>query len=139
MRYLYVGLFLFIVPAVGAECTGLIAKAAEISVDRLQTWRSVATWRRQYGNCDDGGIAEGVSDAIARLLANKWREVPKLARLIKLDPRLEPFVLGHLNESDDWGDLDRIAAQAHSSCPKESEALCKRLISRIASLDRSNK
>lgn len=44
----------------------------EAVTDYLDSWQNIAQCFRQFRACDDGGIAEGISDAVARLLANRW-------------------------------------------------------------------
>jgi hypothetical protein len=51
-------------------CTEEEAKQADNETDALKTWNSVYSFYRKFSRCDDGGGAEGVSDAVARVLAN---------------------------------------------------------------------
>jgi hypothetical protein len=74
--------------AYGKVCSERDANAADAVVDRLDNWAEVNTAYRKYGHDDAGEIAEGHSEAIARLLADRWREPPQLAGLIK---RLRPL------------------------------------------------
>jgi hypothetical protein len=119
------------------ECSKQDGFIAEAAADRLDTWKKVARASRQFSSCDDGGVAEGFSDAVARLLAHQWAQVPTLVSLIHSQPELEPFVLAHLNESDDFDDLKTIRTLASHRCPPTATNFCAKLVHRIESLDLS--
>src|SRR5262245_46343165 len=59
-------------------CSPEQAQAADQLVDSLDSWSAVNTYFTKYEHCDDGSIAEGSSEAIARLLADKWSTLPQL-------------------------------------------------------------
>jgi hypothetical protein len=120
--------------AYGEECSERDAYAAETLTGYLDSWQNVAQWFRQFRSCDDGGIAEGVSDAVARLLANQWLRLPELMKLSAENPDLEPFVLMHLDGTDNADDLRRIEHLARTKCPTGAAVLCKKLKTRVDSL-----
>jgi len=119
------------------ECSQQDGFIAEAAADHLNTWKKVARAREQFAHCDDGAVAEGFSDAVARLLARHWAQIPTLVSLIHSQPALEPFVLAHLNESDDFDDLKAIRTLASHQCPATATSLCAKLVHRIDSLDLS--
>jgi hypothetical protein len=119
------------------ECSQNDGFIAEAAADHLDTWNKVARARKKFANCDDGGVAEGFSDAVARLLAGHWAQTHTLVSLIHSQPDLEPFVLAHLNESDDFDDLRTIRTLASNRCPPTAKNLCAKLVHRIDSLDLS--
>jgi hypothetical protein len=134
----YVPLSLKAQPTGAADtCTQKQGFIAEAAVDGLNTWEKVARGRAQFSNCDDGGVAEGFSDAVARLFAHHWADIPALVSLIHTQPGLEPFVLAHLNESDDYDDLKAIRVLASHQCPATAASRCVKLVKRIDSLDLS--
>lgn len=100
---------------------------ADEKVDTLDSWSAISDYYGAYGQCDDGSIAEGSSEAVARLLVDHWDTLPVLARLIDGDPPLEPFVLRHVNATLDTKDLERIRDRSVSTCPVSASALCGRL------------
>lgn len=110
-------------------CTPQEADAADAAVDGLDSWTKVARTFQQYGHCDEGSIAEGNSEAIARLLVDHWGTAPSLARLVRRDPALKRFILRHINSTLDTDDLDRIHRLASASCPANSATLCSELLS----------
>lgn len=105
-------------------CTTAQAQAADAAVDTLNSWESVAAFRTKFGQCDDGSIAEGSSEAVARLLVDHWDTLPALSRLITKTPALRTFVLRHINSTLDTGDLEKVKQNA-AHCPSSVQSLCK--------------
>ncbi|KRE97884.1 hypothetical protein ASG87_15135 [Frateuria sp. Soil773] len=105
-------------------CSPAQAEAADEMVDTLDNWNAVHDYARAYGSCDHGSIAEGSSEAVARLLADHWDTLPALARLVESDPSLKRFVLDHVNTTLDTNDLERIGSHAASSCPDGASLVC---------------
>jgi hypothetical protein len=112
-------------------CTREQAVQAETKTDNLKAWNSVYQFYKQLSQCDDGSIGEGVSDAIAKLLANKWSSFGEFARLANKDKEFEKFVLRHVDETIDWSqDAPAIHQNALTRCPNDFKGLCKALIAR---------
>ncbi|WP_196240343.1 hypothetical protein [Dyella choica] len=107
-----------------AACAASQAEAADAAVDTLNSWAAIATFREKFRQCDDGSIAEGSSEAVARLLVDHWDTLPELSPLIAKTPALRPFVLWHINSTLDTGDLDKIKQNA-AHCPNGMQSLCK--------------
>ncbi len=82
-------------------CTQQEAAQAERETDSLKTWNSVYQFYKGFSQCDDGDIAEGVSDAVAKLLANRWDGVSELVRFVSNEKGFENFVLRHVDETID--------------------------------------
>jgi hypothetical protein len=97
---------------------------ADKEVDSLTSWDHVFRAYKAYSQCDDGGIAEGYSDAIGKLLANDWQHFNRLVTLVKSSAGFKRFVLRHINESLPRETLSRIANNARTACPNGGEALC---------------
>jgi len=130
MKRVCLVLLLVLAVAVTAEartCTPKDAEAADAAVDHLDTWADVYDDFRRYGHCDDGSIAEGNSEGVARLLVDSWQTLPQLADLVKRHPSFRDYVLRHIDTTLDTGDLDRIADLATTACPESSKALCASL------------
>jgi hypothetical protein len=77
------------------ECTKQQAMQAEENTDHLNNWSEVYQSFSRFSQCDDGGIAEGYSDAVGRLLADNWDQFSGLKRLAARDTRFQSFVLRH--------------------------------------------
>lgn len=108
-------------------CSERDATAADAMVDHLDSWAQVSTTFTKYGQCDDGEIAEGNSEVIARLLVDHWDTLPQLGTLIRHDPQLKGFILRHIDTTLDTDDLTKIARLSASSCPAGMNALCRAL------------
>lgn len=107
-------------------CTQQEAQRADEAVDTLKTWDRVYDWYKKYRQCDDGGPAEGVSEAIARNLVDRWETLPHLSELAN-DAAFRRFVIKHLNGTLNDGDLKRISANATNRCPAGLRPLCLEL------------
>ncbi len=114
-------------PAQAKVCTEHDAVAADAMVDRLDSWSKVDEAYTRYGHCDDGEIADGNAEAIARLLVDHWQSLPQLNALIQRNARLKDFVVRHVNSTLDTGDLEKIEQLSTSSCPADASVLCDAL------------
>ena len=103
-------------------------RIAETSRSSLRTWADV---RRSYQSfvvdraCDDGVMAEGYSNVVVGLLANRWTQLPELERLSREDASFGAFVLQHLDATADEEELAAVAEHAATACPPEHSALCQ--------------
>lgn len=113
-------------------CSPKEAEAADAAVDGLDSWTNVERAYKKYGHCDDGSIAEGNSEAVARLLVDHWNTLPLLAALVKRDPAFKRFVLRHIDTTLETDDLDRIGIFASTQCPPGSAPLCRELLQTAA-------
>lgn len=112
-------------------CTNDLAKEAEAATDNLKTWQSVYGFYKQYRRCDDGGVAEGVSDHVAKLFANHWESVPEYLNYADTDNGFEKFVMRHLDATIDFThDAPKIRENAQQHCAPNLAQLCKDLLSR---------
>lgn len=113
--------------AVHAErpgCDNAMASRAEDEVDYLKTWEQIYDSFKRYSACDDGAIAEGYSDAVVKVLAHRWDQLPKLRTLVDRDSRFREFVFMHIDATTGEGDLDRVVANASRHCPQGDGQLC---------------
>jgi len=84
-------LFLFIAFLLATTCSAATndcseAQAAGNATDSMKSWTSIYSGFKRYGKCDDGGIAEGFTDAVVHLLASKWSSLSKVAVFVKKAP-----------------------------------------------------
>jgi hypothetical protein len=105
-------------------CTDPEAKQALTEADTLRSWDSLYKSFRLYRNCDDGAVAEGYSEAVARILADDWSSLPRVADLAKKNTSFWHFVLEHVDATDDVKDLRKIKAKAATQCPPGLRAMC---------------
>lgn len=97
---------------------------ADAAIERVSSWRGLRLWFDSYQDCDDGYIAEGISDTVAKWLANDWRTVPKLRAELRTRPTFLKFVLRHIDTTDDPDDLRKIVENARKRCPPGAASLC---------------
>lgn len=113
--------------AVHAErpgCDNAMASRAEDEVDYLKTWGQMYDSFKRYAACDDGAIAEGYSEAVVKMLAERWNQLPTLRTLVDRDQRFGKFVFQHIDATRDNHDLDRVVANASRHCPQDDGQLC---------------
>jgi hypothetical protein len=113
--------------ASGKACTSDEAKRAESETDNLRSWKNLYRWYQQYRQCDDGGIAEGYSEAVARTLVDHWDTLADLEQISKRDVRFRGFVLRHVDETLTDKDLKTISTHAGQRCPDGLTDLCRDL------------
>jgi len=111
-----------------SECTNQQAMQAEENTDHLNNWSDVYQSFNRFSPCDDGGIAEGYSDAVGRLLADNWDQFSDLVRLAARDNSFQSFVLRHVDETLPADTLKKIVQNAKHHCPAEAAGLCKIVI-----------
>jgi hypothetical protein len=117
-------------------CTERDVEAADLAIDNLDSWEAIQKNYVAYAQCDDGSIAEGNSEAIARMLIDKWQDIAKLQSLINHDSRFEKYVVRHINSTLNTDDLSQIIMLSSESCPAENKALCSKLIAAAKSAEK---
>lgn len=125
-------LCLFLLASVCAEaargaplaCTPEEAQAAEASSAVATSWKTLHRQFRLYRNCDDGAIAEGFSEAVTRLLADRWVTVRDLAPMIASDRAFGRFIVTHVDETVPQARLQKIARNASERCPRSLKGFC---------------
>jgi hypothetical protein len=112
-------------------CTQEEAKRASDELDQIKGWDDVYHSFKRFARCDDGEIAEGYSDTVAKLLAKHWEDLHTLSRLTSSDRPFEKFVLRHIDETDDENDLKAISGNAALHCPPNEKHLCSLIGARV--------
>lgn len=134
MRYLLVTVTLLLVAACSSisartpTCSREQAMKAETAASTLPDWDSVYRSFREFRGCDDGAIAEGYSESVSRLLAERWDDADKLIALTTKDPAFEAFVIRHVDETVPSDRLAQIVQNLQAHCPPGGETLCARLV-----------
>jgi hypothetical protein len=116
--------------AVAKNCTQIEEYQAVGVIPYLDTWPNVNLAYRQFGHCDDGAIAEGMSEMVVRLLVDHWSRLPELRKLTQADSTFETFVLKKINATLDAKDLDKLHDLAKLKCPRGSSQLCRKIVER---------
>ena len=113
--------------AAASACSQQQADAAEAAADHLTDWAKVSAYAGRFRACDEGGMAEASSEAVARLLVDKWQTLPDLAAEVHHKPSLRTFVLSHINSTLDTKDLKKIRLLSGNSCPVTERVFCEAL------------
>jgi hypothetical protein len=109
-------------------CTHEEAIQAEKDTDHLRNWDQVYRSYRRFSRCDDGAIGEGYSDAITKLLANKWEDFGTLAKLAGADIGFRRFVLKHVDQTVPSDTLGKIVENAKTRCPSGQTRFCRLVV-----------
>jgi hypothetical protein len=109
------------------SCTGETSKRAFDAVDKLETWEAVGRFYKTYLACDDGAIAEGVFDAVTKLLADKWTDFWGSRATITGGRQFQEFTLKHIDATVPIETLQAISRNARQRCPKGSSEVCKKI------------
>jgi hypothetical protein len=118
--------FLGISLAQEKSCPEADIKRIEIEAVTLRTWDALYNSYRTYKNCNDNAEAdEGYSESIARILADHWSTLPRLAQLIDKDKSFARFV--GLDATMDMRDVAKIRQNAITRCPVGLTKLCAKL------------
>ncbi|MDU5453321.1 hypothetical protein [Pseudescherichia vulneris] len=123
-----IGTLLLSSHALADECTIKDVEAAEQAVDHLTSWQAMNDNFTRFHQCDEGSIAEGNSEAVIRLLVDKWEALPKLSVLTRQNTAFETWVLSHIDSTLDSGDLQTAVDLATSQCPASESALCQKIV-----------
>lgn len=101
--------------------------SADTVISSIKNWQDVHSFFATLKQCDDGGMAEGISDAVVKLLANKWDSVEELAILTRQDKNFQEWVLIHINATVNGDDLESIISHARDECPADNRKLCENI------------
>ena len=129
MRVTFAPLLLFVSVAANASaCPVAEEQAVAEQLPTLKSWESLfASFKAHVPNCDDGYISEGYSEAVVRLLANRWATLPRLAKLSHKSSSFENFVLRHIDASAATEDLMRVQENARHRCLAGNATVCQQV------------
>ncbi len=108
-------------------CTTAEAQRADLQADTLRSWEALYKSYKHYGHCDDGAIAEGYSESVARILVDHWNTLFQLVALGNKDAKFLRFVFSHVDATLDTGDLGKIKTDATTRCPSGLHGACAQL------------
>lgn len=94
----------------------------------LRSWSALYHSYKLYRQCDDGAIAEGYSESVARILVDHWETLPELSTFSRRDARFRRFVLRHLDATLNMDDVEMVRRKAQTRCPKALRPVCVDLI-----------
>jgi hypothetical protein len=92
-----------------------------------RSWSTLNRHWQFFRQCDDGALAEGYSDAVVRLLANRWRQFDAFASLARRDSDFRRWAIAHIDASASSNDLRVIVQHARRCADRSNEDLCRRV------------
>ncbi len=101
--------------------------AAEQTIDEVKTWKALYTYSKTYG-CDNGAIAEGISDKVEQLMTHDWASISSVTAKLRSDKAFRTLLLNHIDETWSSDDLDVAKQKAATHCPKGMDAFCKSVV-----------
>jgi len=114
-------------PAWSSACSPSQLRAAENAATDLNSWTKVYSFFAKFRGCDDGGTAEYVTEAVVRLMSDRWEDLQELANAVKKDSGFAKFVVTHVDSTADTDDLKKIRAYSSQRCPPNLSLLCKQI------------
>lgn len=117
-------------------CTEHDVEAADLAIDNLDSWEAIHKKYVAYAKCDDGSIAEGNSEAMARMLIDKWQDIAKIQSLINHDSGFKNYVVRHIDATLDTDDLHQTITLSPESCLTKNKALCVKFIAAAKSAEK---
>lgn len=120
-------LLLCATPPAWGVCTRQASEAADKNLDAIKTWKDLHAAFQLYRQCDDGALAEGYSEIVARLLADHWNDPTELLEIARSDTAFEAWAISHLDETTTNNDLVKIEGLARTACPKGADGLCRHI------------
>jgi|SRR5579863_10610926 len=114
-------------------CADAEARAALDEAVTLRSWDALYGSYKSHRQCDDGAIAEGYAESLARILVDHWNTLPRLADLAKKDAEFRAFVMEHVDATLDHDDVEKIKNSARTQCPTGLRVICNDLEKRADS------
>lgn len=108
-------------------CTTTEGRLALDEAVTRRSWDALYRSFKKFGHCDDGAIAEGYSESVARILADRWNSLPRFAELAGKNAAFRAFVIRHVDATLNTDDLEKIKANASTRCPANLRRTCNDL------------
>jgi hypothetical protein len=109
------------------SCSSVESEKADREASRLRTWDALYQSYHRFAHCDDGSIAEGYSESVARILADRWDTLPRISVLSANDQQFQKFVLRHIDATLDTNDVKKIRRNAIHRCPSGEDDFCRQV------------
>lgn len=101
--------------------TDMYQRADASLLEAAAGWGSLLRHQKAFGACDDGALAEGYSDAVVTLLANRWDQFYAFVILSARNPAFRRWAVRHVDASASTDDLKKVARNA-ARCSGNAEA-----------------
>lgn len=96
------------------------------------SWRALLEHWIDYRRCDDGGLAEGYSDAVVILLAQRWDQFDVFVSLSERNPEFHRWAIRHIDATTSDDDLEKLLRNAARCTGSAKAKISCREIARAA-------
>jgi hypothetical protein len=76
------------------------------------SWRSLMNHEKAFASCDDGALAEGYSDAVVGLLANRWGQFDVFVSVSERNSAFRRWAIRHIDATASSDDLMKVVRNA---------------------------
>ena len=120
--------------AATSQCTQAQAIAAENESSSAESWLSLYKSFNSFEHCDDGAIAEGYSEAVARLFTLEWRSFHVMRNYVRKNKRFERFLLRHIDGSWSIKQVEIVTEHAKQRCLYKDRQFCAQILHELGGL-----
>lgn len=123
--------FLFLSAGVYAAGCSTVEEmdTADTVASSVKDWSDINSFFHKFKECDDGYIAEGLSDTIPRMLAENWNTAAQLKAMTDKDKSFDAWILNHVNTTSASKDLELIIKNSNEKCADNAQAFCQKMAS----------
>jgi hypothetical protein len=111
--------------------------AGDKALFKVQTWVGLAQWFERYPECDDGYLAEHVSELVQGWLARRPTTLFRLNEAVERHPALLSMVERHIDDLMSRERSARARENADRRCPGGAEKTCEAIVAAIDRRDRA--
>lgn len=111
---------------VSSRCSSNDSVRVGDEIVKANDWVKMQSSYLGWLDCDDGAVAEGISDRVGRLFAIKFTDFLNGVNEKKLDGKFVAFAMKHIDASQDEGNL-RTILENSKSCTTKDAKICKQL------------
>ncbi len=101
-------------------------------VSGQKIWSEIRGLFKKYGKCDDGYIAEEISDLAGKLLATRWSTSKSFFISTQGDEKFINFVERHVSMVIPPDDLAQMRHNLETDCPKALKSFCGKILNKLA-------
>ena len=113
-----------------------LCDAAENHIGPVKTWRDLYAYSKTYSGCDNGAIAEGISDKVEQLMTHDWASISSVTAKLRSDKAFRTLLLNHIDETWSNEDIETARQNAASHCPQGLNDFCKAVVSAVADVEK---
>ncbi|MGU3340959.1 hypothetical protein ACLBXJ_23350 [Methylobacterium mesophilicum] len=121
------GLFFSAPLAIAKSCDEKMTEEASRGLQSKLDWSALHRYYLRFLACDDGGIADDVTEHVVNMLHAHWGELGKLAIETSSDANFEKYILSHIDSTADTKQLRRVQDLSSKECAVNLKALCKKI------------